>query len=97
MTTALQPLAQLPLRLEYQFEYQVLQEQEQKRLADYLLDKHVANAEHTHLESHQSLINAANMNNEDTQATAQSQVGLIIGILTPIWDYQCILTVWGEG
>ena len=74
LTTALQPLAQLPLRLEYQLEYQILQQQEQKRLADYLLDKHVANAEHSHLESHQALVNNVNMNSESTRASAQSQV-----------------------
>ena len=76
MTTALQPLGQLPLRLEYQLEYQALQQLEQKRLSDYLLDKHVANAEHAYVESQQALANAANMNNADTKAAAQSQVCL---------------------
>ena len=46
MTTALQPLAQLPLRLEYTFEYR----NQQQRHADFLLDKHVSAAEEAHLE-----------------------------------------------
>ena len=78
LTTALQPLAQLPLRLEYHYEYNQLQQQEQRRLADYLLDKHVAEAEESHIESHQALINQQNMYSEQTQAAAQSQVDLVL-------------------
>jgi len=41
LTTALQPLAQLPFRLEYNFEFRLVQEQQHQRLVDQLLDKHV--------------------------------------------------------
>jgi len=42
MSTALQPLAQMPFRLEYNFEYRQLEQRQGERLSAYLLNKHVA-------------------------------------------------------
>ncbi len=65
MTTSLQPLAQLPFRLEYQFEYRLLQEQQQERLADYLLNKHVS----ANQDSHQDNIQTHNLLESEGKTT----------------------------
>ncbi len=53
VTTALEPLAQLPFRLEYHFEYRVLQQRQDELTADCLLQRHVAQSLDSHIEAQQ--------------------------------------------
>ena len=41
----LQPLAHVPFRLEYNFEFRIIQQEQQKHLVTYMLDKHTAFAQ----------------------------------------------------
>ena len=55
MITSLQPLAQMPFRLEYNFEFRILKERHQKQMADYMLEKHVSHSADALIEGHQAL------------------------------------------
>lgn len=61
MITSLQPLAQMPFRLEYIFETRMLERRQQDQLAEYLLDRHVSRSVETYIEGQQFLTQLENL------------------------------------
>jgi len=55
LITSLQPLAQMPLRLEYDFERRHLDQRHQQHLAEFLLNDHVSRSVETYVEGQQFL------------------------------------------
>lgn len=72
MITSLQPLAQMPFRLEYGFETRLLERRQQEQLAKYLLDQHVSRSVETYVEGQQFLAQLHNLSSSQ-QAFRQNE------------------------
>ena len=77
LTTALQPLGQLPFQLEYSFEYQILEKKQNEQMARYLLQKHVFNAEHALQEGQQLLQQEEHVSKLQEKAKKSSSMAVI--------------------
>ena len=77
LTTTLQPLAQLPLCLDYRLEICLVRERHEAQLSQYMVDKHVAGAQLAHVEGQQLLAHQHLVTKQHPMAVSESSVQLL--------------------